>query len=82
MLQGSPSPSLCLESALVYLGFEIGPMRKLPHVGRLLWVPASSTFWSTSSGAEIGLCASFSRSDICEQRWNRKTEEPELTRRP
>jgi hypothetical protein len=28
---------------------------KVSTRGCLLWVPVSSTFWSTSSGAEIGL---------------------------
>jgi hypothetical protein len=32
-LQGAPPPSFCLESAPVDLGFEIGPMRKMPHMG-------------------------------------------------
>lgn len=56
-----PPPSFYLESAPVDLGFEIGPMRKMPHTGEsALGSSVVNVFGSTSSGAEIRLWATFS----------------------
>jgi len=71
---GAPPPSFCPKSAPVDLGSEIVPMRKMPHMGD----PASSTFWSTSSGAEIGLWATFSRSDIANNGGTERTKNQKL----
>lgn len=75
----SPPLSSCLESASEDLGFDVGANEKNAALGgRLLWVSVSSAPWGTSPEAEIGLCGSFSRSDIGEQ----PTERPKNQQLP